>query len=463
LATLDADPRAARPELTAAAPAAHGSAYRWWVVFLLFLAYTLGSIDTRIMTLMFGEIRADLKLGDFEMSLLQGFATVLFVAVAGVPVGRIVDRIGSRGKFLALGVVFWSLATALCGLARSFGQLFLGRVAVGVGETTLGPSAYSLISDYFGPRRRALAISVYALGYPVGGGLGLVIGGLVLKAAQGWGDVILPWIGLVRPWQMAFFIVGLPGLVVALLVASIREPARQAPPPSMAEGAPSLREAAAFLVRRRRIYASLMLATGLLGTLAIGTAIWYPTFLIRTYGMTPSEAGYAFGTLMIVCGVAGNLSGGWLSGALMARGMIDANPRIMIAVTLAKVVPLVVGPLMPNATLALACMGLATFIGQFSNGVAFAALQDITPSRMRGQVSALAALMVAVLGTALGSSLIAAVTQFVFGQDGDLRYSISLCAAVIAPVAALLFFVAMRPYREAIAEMEGPAIVSVRG
>lgn len=456
MVTVDADARAALPEGRQEESAPPSQAYAWSVVFLLFVAYTLGALDVRIMTLMFTQIRADLQLTDFEISLVQGFATVVFISVAGLPIGRVIDRIRHRGRFLALGVAFWSLATAVCGLAQSFFQLFAARVGVGVGETTLGPAAYSLISDYFEARRRALAISVYALGYPIGGGLGLIIGGLVLKAAEGWGEVILPWIGLVRPWQMAFFIVGIPGLIVAALVATIREPKRQASPAGMAEGVPSMAEAMAFLVRRWKIYSTLMSATGLLGMLAIGTAIWYPTFLIRTYGMTASEAGYAFGVLMIVCGAAGNLAGGWLSGFLMDRGHKDANPKIMIGVTTIKVLPLVIGPLMPDATLALALMGFATFIGQFSNGVAFAALQDVTPSRMRGQVSALMALSVALLGTAFGASLIAAVTQFAFGDDGALRYSISVCSALIAPVAALLFILSLKPYRAAVAELEGP-------
>lgn len=368
------------PAMKAGEPAASvekqpSNAYAWAVVILLFVCYTISAIDSRVMTLMVSDIRQDLKLDDFQISLVQGFATVLLVAVAAVPIGRIVDNGRNRGKLLAGGIVLWCLATAASGLSRTFGHLFGARVAVGIGESTLGPTAYSLISDYFEPKRRAFAISVFALGYPVGGGLALVIGAYVLQLAKAHGAVVVPIIGLVQPWQMVFFIVGLPGLLVAGLVAMIREPKRHASPTAViGVERLTLRETGAFLARRWKVYSSLIGSVSLLGMLAIGTAIWYPTFLIRTYGMSATEAGYSFGILMIVCGGLGNLTGGWFSGFFMRRGHPGANLNIMIWVTLVKVAPLVVGPLMPTAGGALLLMGIATFIGQGTNSVALASL-----------------------------------------------------------------------------------------
>ena len=428
--------------------------YSWMVVIILFVCYTIAAIDAKVMTLMVSDIRQDLNLDDFQISLLQGFATVVLVAVAAVPIGRIVDNGRNRGKLLAGGIVLWCLATAASGLSRTFAHLFAARVAVGIGESTLGPTAYSLISDYFEPKRRAFAISVFALGYPVGGGLALIIGAFVLQAAKAHGAVILPVIGLVQPWQMVFFIVGLPGLLVAILVALIREPKRHASPTAViGVERLTLRETGAFLARRWKVYSSLIGSVSLLGMLAIGTAIWYPTFLIRTFGMTATEAGYSFGTLMIVCGGLGNLVGGWLSGFFMRRGHPAANLNIMTWVTLVKVAPLVIGPLMPTAGGALLLMGIATFIGQGTNSVALASLQDITPSRLRGQMTALMLLCVTMVGTALGSSVIAAMTQFVFHDDGALRYSLAILPAIIGPLVALMFVLARKPYRAAMIEM----------
>lgn len=428
--------------------------YAWAVVILLFACYTISAIDARVMTLMVADIRQDMKLDDFQISLLQGFATVVLVAVAAVPIGRIVDNGRNRSKLLAGGIVLWCLATAASGLSRTFGHLFLARVGVGIGESTLGPTAYSLISDYFEPKRRAFAISVFALGYPVGGGLALVIGAYVLKAAKEYGPAILPVIGLVQPWQMTFFIVGLPGLILALFVAMIREPKRHAAPTAViGVERLTLRQTVAFLAKRWKVYSALIGSVSLLGMLAIGTAIWYPTFLIRTYGMTATEAGYSFGILMIVCGGLGNLTGGWFSGFFMRRGHPGANLHIMTWVTLVKVAPLVVGPLMPTATGALVLMGIATFIGQGTNSVALASLQDITPSRLRGQMTALMLMCVTTLGMALGSSVIAAVTQFVFHDDGALRYSLAIMPAIVGPLVALMFVLARKPYRNAMIEM----------
>ena len=428
--------------------------YAWMVVIILFICYTISAIDAKVMTLMVADIRKDLGLDDFQISLLQGFATVVLVAVAAVPIGRIVDNGRNRSKLLAGGIVLWCLATAASGLSRTFGHLFAARVAVGIGESTLGPTAYSLISDYFEPKRRAFAISVFALGYPVGGGLALIIGAFVLQAAKAHGAVVMPVIGLVQPWQMVFFIVGLPGLLVAGLVALIREPKRHASPTAViGVERLTLRETGAFLARRWKVYSSLIGSVSLLGMLAIGTSIWYPTFLIRTYGMSATEAGYSFGTLMIICGGLGNLTGGWFSGFFMRRGHPGANLNIMIWVTLVKVAPLVIGPLMPTAGGALLLMGIATFIGQGTNSVALASLQDITPSRLRGQMTALMLMCVTTIGMALGSSIIAAMTQFAFHDDNALRYSLAILPAIVGPLVALMFFMARKPYRAAMVEM----------
>ena len=137
----------------------------------------------------------------------------------------------------------------------------------------------------------------------------------------------------------------------------------------------------------------------------------------------------------------------------MRRGHPGANLHIMTWVTLVKVAPLVIGPLMPTAAGALALMGIATFIGQGTNSVALASLQDITPSRLRGQMTALMLLFVTLIGTALGSSVIAATTQFLFGSDGSLRYSLALLPAIVGPLVALMFVLARKPYRNAMIEM----------
>ncbi len=427
--------------------------YRWYVVAVLSLAYAFSAIDARVLTLLVTPIKAALALSDFKISLLQGFAFALLYSIAAVPFGRQVDGGKRRTPLVVMGVLLWSIMTMACGLANSFGALFAARVGVGIGEAALSPSAYSLISDYFEKQRRALAISCYAIGYPVGGGLALIIGGLLLEYFTRDGPRDLGLFGTLAPWQLVFVTVGMPGILIALLIMTIREPERRETGGLGQSGAIPIREAVAYVGERWQLYTILIGVTTLSGLLAIGTSLWYPTFLIRTYGMTPEKVGLYFGTLMLVCGTIGTISGGWISGILIRRGRTDANLRIMLVATILKSVPLVIGPLMPTAGLALAFMAVGTLVGQASQGVVLTAIQDVTPNRLRGQVTALTLLMVNLVGLGLGSSIIAAITDFGFGDEGALRYSIAITGAMMLPIMTLMLVLGLRRYREAVAAL----------
>jgi len=426
--------------------------YRWLVVCILFVGYCFSAIDARVLTLMVEPIQRDLGLSDFEMSLLQGFAFSIFYSMAAIPIGRFVDRTKRRSVLIVWGILFWSLMTAACGFTSSFIGLFIARVGVGVGEATLSPTAYSLISDYFERRRRALAISLYAIGYPIGGGLALLIGGGLLTWFTASGGVTLPALGHFEPWQMVFLCVAAPGALIALMMLAIREPERREVSADISQQI-SLREAFAYISERWVLFGSLIGSLGLIALLAIGTALWFPTFLIRTYGMTPGEVGLSYGMVMLVCGAVGTLAGGWLSGRLMQAGSADANMRIVLFATLLKGLPLIAAPLMPNATLSLTLMAIGTLIGQASQGVMLAAIQDVTPNQLRGQVTALALLIVTLVGMGLGASVIAAITDFGFGDQSALRYSIALTGAVTLPAIALMILAALPHYRRAIVQL----------
>lgn len=423
--------------------------YPWLVVAILFVGYCFSAIDARVLTLMVGPIQNDLGLSDFEMGLLQGFAFAILYSVAALPIGRFVDRTKRRSALIFWGVLFWSLMTAMCGFASSFVGLFIARVGVGVGEATLSPTAYSLISDYFERKRRALAISCYAIGYPIGGGLALLIGGGLLTYFDNTGGLVLPKLGAFAPWQLVFLCVALPGVFVAAAMLLIREPPRREMAKELAQQS-TLREGFAYVMQRKVLFGSLIGSLGLIALLAIGTALWFPTFLIRTYGMTPGDVGLYYGGVMLVFGTIGTLFGGWLSGRLMHSGRADANMRIVLFSTLLKGFPLVLAPLMPTATLALTMMALGTLIGQASQGVMLAAIQDVTPNQLRGQVTAIALLVVNILGMGFGATVIAAITDFGFGDQGALRYSIALTGAITLPIIITLIPVAMPHYREAI-------------
>lgn len=429
--------------------ATRGGSYRWIVVAILFVGYCFSAIDARVLTLMVEPIQRDLGLTDFEISLLQGFAFSLLYSVAALPIGRFVDRTKRRATLIVWGVIFWSVMTALCGFTSSFIGLFFARVGVGVGEATLSPTAYSLISDYFERRRRALAISFYAIGYPIGGGLALLIGGWLLARFTKTGGVTLPWLGSFEPWQMVFLCVAAPGILVAAAMMTIREPARQEVAANLSVQS-SLREGFDYIVERWALFGSLIGSLSLIALLAIGTALWFPTFLIRSYGMSPAEVGMSYGMIMLTCGTVGTLSGGWLAGRLMQSGRADANMRVVLIATLLKGVPLVIAPLMPTAFLSLTMMAIGTLIGQASQGVMLTAIQDVTPNQLRGQVTAISLLCVNLVGMGLGASVIAAITDFGFGDQAALGYSIAIAGAAVLPMIVALLLVALPHYRRAI-------------
>ena len=200
------------------------SAYSWYVLGVLVVVYILNFIDRQILSILAVDIKRNLGLSDGDLGFLGGAAFAVFYALFGVPLGRLADR-WNRVRLLTVGLVLWSTATALSGLARNFVTLSLARMGVGVGEATASPTAYSLISDYFPSRQRATALAVYSSGLYIGGGVSLLIGANISK----WWDAAYPGggIGGLVGWQAAFVAVGLPGVLLALWVASLREPARQ--------------------------------------------------------------------------------------------------------------------------------------------------------------------------------------------------------------------------------------------
>lgn len=218
------NPKKYKSSIPVNANQAQSLVYAWYIVGVLMLAYLFSYIDRSILSLLVGPIRSDLQLSDTQLSLLHGFAFALFYAILGFPIGRAADRYHRVG-IIVTGISFWSIMTAACGLAKSFPQLFLARMGVGIGEAALNPCAYSIITDSFPRRLLARALSTYVMGTYMGFGVAFVIGGLVVEAITQAPVIQLPVLGQIHTWQAAFFYVGLPGLIVALLILlTVREP-----------------------------------------------------------------------------------------------------------------------------------------------------------------------------------------------------------------------------------------------
>lgn len=427
------------------------SAYAWYVVALLTLAYVFSFIDRQILSLLVRPIRSDLGIGDKEMSLLMGATFALFYTLFGIPLGRLADTRSRRG-LIALGIAFWSVMTAGCGITKKFWELALMRMGVGIGEATLSPSAYSLIADYFRPERRATAMSVYSMGIYIGSGLAFILGGIVVGFASGQESFTVPLVGAVRSWQVVFFLVGLPGLAVALLMLTIREPVRKGGRKRSGahpSGIP-LGEVFSYVWDNRATFLCLNLGVALVTLNAYGATAWIPTFFVRRFEWTPGQTGMVFGLVVAVSGGLGIVSGGWLSDWLSQRGCIDASPRVAWLAVVAWLPFGIAFPLAPTGTLAMAILVPATFLGSIPFGVAPAAIQQMMPNPMRAQATAMYLFVINLIGMGLGPTAVAVLTEDVFRNENAIHHSLFTVGAIAHGAASILLGLSLRPYRGSI-------------
>ena len=433
-------------------------AYGWYVVVVLTVAYIFSFLDRQILALLIEPIRQDLDLSDFQISLLLGLAFAIFYTLLGIPIGRLADR-KSRRTIIAVGITIWCLMTAACGLTRNFTQLFLARIGVGVGEATLNPSAFSLISDYFPRSRRGRAISFYNMGVSLGAGVAMVVGSQIIAFAFEAPQITLPVIGELFAWQLVFILVGLPGLLIAALMVTVREPARRDKIRITSESGEtseevSIRQTIRFLLQRWRTFGTHFLGMSVVTILGYGFLFWIPTMFVRTWGWTIPDVGLAYGIVVLIAGPVGVNLGGWLADRLYAKGYRDGHMRMTLFGAILLVVASALTPLMPTPELAIAMLIPATIGAAVPTATAAAALMMIVPNQLRAQTTAIYYFVINVLGLTIGSSAIALVTDFVFEDDKALRYSITI-VAVGAGVLALGFLVFnLKHYRASVIEAD---------
>lgn len=429
------------------------TAYSWYVVSVLTLTYTVSFIDRQIMALMIEPIRHDLNISDTQVSLLIGLAFAVFYTLLGVPIARLADRYSRRG-IIAAGIAVWCLMTATCGLARSYGQLFLARVGVGVGEGALSPSALSMISDYFPKRTRVRAIAVYNMGISLGTGLAMILGGQIVAHVMQVPPVRLPVVGELFAWQTVFLVVGLPGLLMAALMTTVREPRRRerlAPGIGEAVHLP-LAAVVKFLGSRWRMYASHFLGMSTVAILAYGLFAWIPTMFIRTWGWTIGEIGLAYGEVVLLAGPLSALGASWLSERLVARGHQDAHMRAALYFIGFGIAGSIATALAPTPWLAIALLLPASIGTTAATACGLTALMVATPNQMRAQASAMYYLVVNVFGLTAGPTGIALFTDYVFRDTLALRYSVASVSALAGVLAVTFLFYNLRQYRNAVAE-----------
>jgi MFS family permease len=412
--------------------------YQWYVIFVLLLAQTFSFLDRMIMGLLVGPIRASFEISDTQYSLLAGLAFSLFYALMGLPLARIADS-KNRRNLITVGITVWSFMTALCGMARDFWSLFLARVGVGVGEATLGPAAYSMITDYFPQSKLGRALSVYTLGVTLGSGFAYMLGGAVVAYVQTLDEVVVPVLGVMQGWQLTFWIVGVPGLLVALLLyLTVKEPPRKGV--VAGQVAIPVPEVISYVWARRRAYGSHIFGISIFVMVVYALNLWGPTYFIRTFGYSAAEAGWTFGLLMLLAGSAGLLLAGVVADAWSQRGVPDAYVRVII-VSIVCMTPCAVGlGFAESPTVGIVVMSGAVFFSAFQGGIAGGTLQLMTPNRMRGQVMAVYLLVANLIGLGLGPTVLAMTTDYVFGYDEAIGQSIALCAVVLCPLGGVILW-----------------------
>jgi len=431
-------------------------AYAWYVVGLLTLVYVLSFLDRQILSLMVVDLKAGLGLDrDWQVGFLMGPAFAVFYTLFGFPFGRLADT-ANRSRVVAFGLGVWSLMTVGCGVAKQFWQMALMRVGVGIGEASLSPAAYSIIADSFPPAKLARAISVYASGIYLGSGLAFMIGGRAVASLRGTEPWILPVFGEVPGWQKVFWIVGLPGIVVVPIVLfTLAEPVRRGVTSRLA---PPLAQVAVFVRRHARALATHHLGFALLSFSSYGTSAWIPSMFARVHGWDVATFGLVFGLILFVASTAGAIVGGMLADALARRGRSDSKMRVGLIASLAWLPFGVAFPLVADGAVAMALVAPAAFFSAMPFGVAPAAIQEITPNELRGQISSIYLFVINLVGLAIGPLLIALFTDYVFTEAAygaaGIRWSLLTTTTFAHVAAAALLAAGLSEFRGLLARAE---------
>ncbi len=420
----------------------------WYTVFVLMICYTLSYCDRQILAFLVGPMKEELHISDTEVGLLQGIAFVLVYTLGGLPLGALADR-WSRRNLVALGVVVWSAMTSLSSVARSFISLAVARMGVGIGEATLSPCAFSMITDSFPKERLGSAMSVYTMGIQLGSGLALVIGGLVAQAVSQMPPVDLPLLGALAAWRLTFLIVGAPGFVIVLLLLTIREPPRLSMllDDSGAVARLDLRTLVEQLHLRWRTTVGLALLIACQATCNYALLGWAPTFFERIHHWPKNRTGLVLGLTTLVCGCLGLFVGGVLSDRWQRAGITDSALRVGLIGLTGVGLTLAPAMVVPDAAWTVALLIPAVFFIGLPIGCGYAAVQLIFPNQTRGLVSAIVIFAVALIGLGFGSLLPGLLNDHLFHDELRIGASISVTVVLAAVIGLGAGLATLAPYR----------------
>jgi MFS family permease len=401
----------------AAPPESFCAGTRRYVLTILVIAYTFNFIDRQILGILVEPIRLELGVGDTAMGLLTGLAFAVFYTLMGIPIARYADR-ANRRNLIAVAVGVWSLFTAAQGLAQNYWQLLAYRIGVGVGEAGCSPPAHSMLSDYYPANQRATALGIYSLGIPIGILFGFFVGGWMNE-----------WFG----WRVAFFVVGIPGIVLALVIRfTVQEPARGMSE-QRATADPSAQQPAIGAVFRyllaRKSFIHMALGGGISAFVGYGLISWAAAFLARSHGMSSGEIGTWLGLIFGIPGGIGIVLGGRLADRFGER---DARWYLwVVAVALLIAVPAGVGVFLSDSvTFALLFLIIPVMLGNFYQATTFAQTQTLVGIRMRSVAAAILLFVINIVGLAFGPSVVGMISDLLaphYGVD-SLRWALLICS-----------------------------------
>src|SRR5262245_30288173 len=417
----------------------------WMAVLAVTAAAALASFDRAIITLAGGPLRRDWGVTDAEFGVLSGFAFAIPMALLAIPVGRLADRV-SRKLVLLCGVSVWSLMTALSGAAGSLGVLLVARVGVGGGEAVMSPTAGPILADYFPPERRSRATSVYFLRAHFGQAAAFVFGGALLFRLDRLPPRTLPLVGTVQGWQLLFPIAGAAGLIVLVLAAIMREPARRELMRSV-QGTErwTKRAVVEYVAARAGAFAVLL---GVPALLAIGFTpllVFLPTLLQRAHGLSVDRAGALIGAVGLPMAIVGTLLAGVLGDRVVRRATRGGHARLLAWATALAAPFMVAVPLAANGNMAVAALAAGLIFHSIGLAVPAMAVQAIVPNEMRGQLVGAIAMLTGLVGWGIGPALAGWLSDTI----GSLPLALALVLGIAYPSAGLIAFSGLGAYDRA--------------
>jgi MFS family permease len=420
------------------------AARAWWAIVVCCICAILSYTDRQVLAVLVDPLRSDLGITDTQVSLLQGMAFAVVYSVAGFPLGRAAD-IWPRRRVIMLGVLVWSAATVACGLVQTFGSLFAARIFVGIGEAALAPAVLSMIGDLFPLQRRGLAIAVFSMGMILGAGAAVAVAGWLLQSAASGLLAALPLVNDIAPWRAVLLVLAVPGILVWLLLLTVREPVRRGVETTGVE-LPTLAEVGKIFNSRKAVVLPLLGAMGLMAAGDFSLLNWTPALLARVYHLNPGHIGSVLGSITIAAGGGGAVLAGLVSGPLVRRA--GGMKNVLLGCVLAASLAIFCAALAfsTRAEVALICFSVWMVLSQMAGTLGVTAIQATVPNEIRGLTTACTSFCNIFGGLGLGTLATALLSDHVFHDVLAVGKSVGIVIGLSATCAAGLFALSLRAF-----------------